>query len=469
MGAPLSRDLRIALLIGLVSAALRVAWVAGAHVTPISDFDLYHRHAAKLLETGEFGFRGRRAYITPGYPLFLAGVYAVTGGEQKAAQVAQALLGGVTSGLLAGLGMRLVSRRTGVIAGLLHALSPTALSYTALLASENLAPPLLLGSLLALLGTQRATDWRRLLYAALAGGLYAALLLTRPAALFMAPALLLVAVWRPLGPRWSPVAGVVWLLSFVAVMLPWSLRNQALGFSPLTLTTHGGYSWHKWISKWYPEGAPDAPAPLPRRLSEQDRNRVASQAVREWILSHPVEYARITLVQAARAVGTTADGWAVAYIPPTACRDAHMLAVHNHTQPVGITADEHRAEHLARDGVRRAVTRIRRVSAPLALVAAVLCLWRFRTYSLVLLPTVLYLGGVAGTIFIERYRELSNPLMMLLIAALLSDLIWDRGDLTPRIRRRTKLIVAGAAVAIALLIHAADLTGLLYDYPKLGS
>lgn len=469
MGIPLSRDVRIALLIGVISAALRVAWVAGAHVTPISDFDLYHRHAAKLLETGEFGFRGRRAYITPAYPLFLAGVYAVAGGEQKAAQVAHALLGGVTSGLLAGLGMRLVSRQTGVIAGLLHTLSPTALSYTALLASENLAPPLLLGSLLALLGSQRASDWRRLLYAALAGSLYAALLLTRPAALFMAPAFLLVAVWRPLGPRWSPVTGVVWLLSFVAVMLPWSLRNQALGFSPLTLTTHGGYSWHKWICKWYPEGAPDAPAPLPRRLSEQDRNRVASQAVREWILSHPVEYARIALVQAARAVGTTADGWAVAYIPPTAHRDAHMLAVHNHTQPVGITADEHRAEQLDRDGARRAVTRIRRVSAPLALVAAALCLWRFRTYGLVLLPAVLYLGGVAGTIFIERYRELSNPLMTLLIAALLSDLIWDRGDLAPRIRRRTKLIVAGAAVAIALLIHAADLTGLLYDYPKLGS
>lgn len=469
MGALFTHDVRIALLIGLVSAALRVAWVAGAHVTPISDFDLYHRHAAKLLETGEFGFRGRRAYITPGYPLFLAGIYAVTEGSQKAAQVAHALLGGVTSALLTGLGMRLVSRRTGVIAGLMHTLSPTALSYTALLASENLAPPLLLGSLLALRASQRATDRRRLVYAGLAGVLYAALLLTRPAALFMVPALMLVAVWRPLGPRWSPVAGVVWVLGFVLTMLPWSLRNQALGFSPLTLTTHGGYSWHKWICKWYPEDAPGAPAPLPRRLSELDRNRVASLAVRWWILSHPVDYARITLVQAARALGTTADGWAVAYIPPTARRDAHMLAVHNHTQPVGITAEEHRAEQLDRDGIRRAITRIRRVSAPLALVAAVLCLWRFRTYGMVVLPTALYLGGVAGTIFIERYRELSNPLMMLLIAALLSDLIWDRGDLTPRIRRRTKLIVAGAAVAIALLVHAADLTGLLYDYPKLGS
>jgi 4-amino-4-deoxy-L-arabinose transferase-like glycosyltransferase len=469
MTTPFARHLRIALLIGLVSAGLRLAWAAGAQVTPISDFELYHKHAVKLLEEGQFGFRGRRAYITPAYPLFLAGIYALAGCQPKAAQLVQTLLGGCSSAMLVYLGARLISLRTGGIAGLLHAFSLTALSYTALLASENLAAPLLLGSLLALLASQRAVGLRRLVYAGLAGALCAGLMLTRPAAVFMAPAFLLVAVWRPLGSRWSLATGLAWAASLALVMLPWSLRNQALGYSPLTLSTHGGYSWYGWIRKLHPKGAATGLTRLPRGVDEQARDRAARQAVRGWIASHPGRYARITLVQAARAVGTTADGWATSYIFPTARRDALMVAIQNHVEPVGLTAEQARAENLARDGARRVVSRLRRISAPLALVAAVLCLWRFRTFCPVLLPAGLYLAGVAGTIFIERYRELSNPLMMLLMAALLSDLIWDRGDLCPGLRRRTKLIVTGAAILAALTVHAADLTALLYDYPYLGS
>ena len=116
-----------------------MTWVAFARVTPISDFRGYDELAVNWLQSGHFSSVGSLAYRAPAYPGFLAAIYAIAGHSWRAAGFVQAVLGGVTSGLLVLLASRALSRRGSVIAGILHAVSPTALAYVPVLASETLA------------------------------------------------------------------------------------------------------------------------------------------------------------------------------------------------------------------------------------------------------------------------------------------------------------------------------------------
>lgn len=93
---------------------------------------------------------GRLAYRTPGYPGLLALIYLAVGHSWKAAAMFQALLGALTSGMLVLLAATVVSVRASAAAGLLHTFSPAALAYVPILASENLAIPLVVGGLLCL-------------------------------------------------------------------------------------------------------------------------------------------------------------------------------------------------------------------------------------------------------------------------------------------------------------------------------
>jgi hypothetical protein len=64
------------LTVGALSLALRAAWAAHAHVIPVSDFATYDALGWQLVTNGELP---ASAYRTPGYPAFLAAVYAVFG------------------------------------------------------------------------------------------------------------------------------------------------------------------------------------------------------------------------------------------------------------------------------------------------------------------------------------------------------------------------------------------------------
>jgi hypothetical protein len=88
------------MLVGFASLTLRVVWCTWAQATPVSDFNEYHSLAVDWCETGQFGQPWRMAYRTPGYPAFLSAVYTLSSPSPKAAAIAQAILGGLTSGMM---------------------------------------------------------------------------------------------------------------------------------------------------------------------------------------------------------------------------------------------------------------------------------------------------------------------------------------------------------------------------------
>lgn len=243
-----------------LALAVRLALVAATPgYEPAHDDAQYDRLACAILVTGSYprsgtspdrescGERpaedpGPSAFRPPGYPAFLAGVYAVTSPlpveRWTAARVVQALLG---TGLVALIGLiasRLWGRRAGLVAlGVGAVYLPLALVGASLL-PEVLFTTLVVGALAAVLaarGSARAPAW-----IAGAGLLVGLATLTRPnAAVVLLP--LAVAVARADG-RISLARPALLLAVAVATVAPWTIRNAIELEAFVPVSTHVGES-----------------------------------------------------------------------------------------------------------------------------------------------------------------------------------------------------------------------------------
>lgn len=443
---------RYALIVFLVALVIRVIWALVAKVTPISDFATYDAMATRWLETGHFG---ASAYRTPGYPAFLAAIYAVSGHSWVTAKLTQAVLGAVTSGLLVLLASRVVAPRTGLIAGLFYALSPTAIIYVAVLASENLAVLLVIVSLLcvACAGTEQGS--RRYLAMAGSGLCLGLLLLVRPAGLYFLPGWIVVAAYSFPRREWRLGPALVAVCVAGVVLAPWLIRNHLLGYGAFRLSTTGG------INAWMGNnedaitggGFPASQSPLAfSRLSPAERDSAHLALAIAWVREHPGRYLELSAVRLQRMLWTGADSWAAKYLFP--CYASDIVAI---KQYYGPDAGEFVEARVIEEGLtmhRRAVvvlTALRAVVAPLLLFGLLLAVARWRNYALVLAPALAYIAGLSLIFAKERFRELCDPLLIVPLAALLSDLAWGTTELGGRPSRRAKMIgaavLAGATVA----------------------
>lgn len=118
---------------------------------------------------------------TPVYPLFLAIVYSLTGGNYIWVGFFQGILSALTSALTYLIGQRLFGRRTGLIAGMLSAFSLLSIIYSSKILTEILFTILLVSSIWCIIKfwIRRSTRW--LLVSAFLLGMA---ILCRPVALY---------------------------------------------------------------------------------------------------------------------------------------------------------------------------------------------------------------------------------------------------------------------------------------------
>lgn len=453
--------LRTALIVVLVSASVRLIWTANATITPVSDFAGYHALAKQILSEGSFGREGGQAYRTPAYPLFLAAIYAVFGAEWKNAAFVQALMSAVTSGLLVLLATRVVSVRAACIAGLLHALWPTSLAYVPSLASENLAEPLVVLGILLLAVADDHTGARQKGLIAASGAACGLLLLARPAGLLFVPAWLLLSAYslRKRAPR--PVSGALFLMSVMIVVGPWLIRNHKIGLGITTLATTGGVNLHMGNNDLARHGGWNSPALFLEwdDLPESERNAKYAGLALQWIQSNPGRYLQLCMVRLARYMGTVPDGWAALFLQPTHEVDrAHLLSIRQRTSKVA-AANLILADFKA---TRRANARyleyVRIIVAPLTLAALLLSFGRWRDWAPIVGPAACYVAGICASFGGERFRVLSDPFLLILLGALLSDLFCRSNDLSKRASLAFKWTV------VAICVHAllfAQTTGVI--------
>ncbi len=228
-------DLAALLLIGLVAAGLRLAFLYRAPVFLTGDSQSHYLPGFDLAHGLGFDPELRRP---PGYAFFVAGVIAALGEELRALAFAQHILGTATALLTYLLGRLTFGRLAGLVGGLFAALDGALILSEHSVMTESLFSTLLVGALVALvLGARDARAPRTWPWFVLAGVLLGLASLTRPVAQILLP---LVPIWLLLiHRRWGlALRGSVLVgLGFVLLVGPWMFRNLAEHGS---LTASGG-------------------------------------------------------------------------------------------------------------------------------------------------------------------------------------------------------------------------------------
>jgi 4-amino-4-deoxy-L-arabinose transferase-like glycosyltransferase len=185
---------------------------------------------------------------SPGLPLFVAGVYELTGGvHERTARLVLALIGALSILFTYLIGRRLSGPAAGLIGAAAIAVYPALLEYQGMLMGEPLAAALLSGAVLAALwaaaGEAQARGsslglGRWLLPAALFG----ALALVRPEYLGVALLVSLVVLAREVRVDWrrSAAAAAILLIGVAIVVVPWTLRNAIALDRFVPVSTGGG-------------------------------------------------------------------------------------------------------------------------------------------------------------------------------------------------------------------------------------
>lgn len=234
--------LLIALLLRMAAAAWWEARLPPGVVFALPDSHSYWE-LARTIAAGEpyqFGSDRARVFRAPGYPLILAGVMWISGGNASplAARLAGAVMGTLAVGGVYLLARRLFDAPVAVLAALCAALYPGAIALSVFILSEAAFVPLMILHLALWVIAWQSTDrWPAWCWS-LGSGLAAALAtLARPSWLLFVPAAivagLLLSAQRT---RHLELAALV-LAGLILGMLPWWVRNAQLTgrFVPTTL------------------------------------------------------------------------------------------------------------------------------------------------------------------------------------------------------------------------------------------
>lgn len=252
-------------------------------------YAVFDRQAQAILDRQEPLFwisdssRTDRIIYPPGYPLWMAFIYALTGARSPASvQRVQMVLDSLSVLLLVGIGTTAYRWSVGLVAGTLAALSPLLAAGGATPNADALTSWLVLGAVWFLLLAAKTESTRgntlvsqRIAYAAAAGALLglASWFRVNPLLLFVAwPAALLLfvrATWRLR--LWLSGALV---LSTLLVISPVVIRNLVV-FYPQVAPIGLGVGWNLWAGIGETERGAEFGAPCcDQQMIEQDRREM---------------------------------------------------------------------------------------------------------------------------------------------------------------------------------------------------
>jgi 4-amino-4-deoxy-L-arabinose transferase-like glycosyltransferase len=171
----------------------------------------------------------------PGYPFFLAAIYALAGHSYPAVKIVQSVIGAFTCVIVLLIGERLFSTRVGMIAASIAVVYPFLVVYTGFLLSETLFVFLSLVFLYALV---RLREQYSVWWVAFAGFMLGLMNLTRPMSLLL-PLLLLFWAWIEFGDKRRAIAIVgIMVLMMMVPIVPWTVRNYVVTHSFIPIASH---------------------------------------------------------------------------------------------------------------------------------------------------------------------------------------------------------------------------------------
>ena len=297
-----------------------------------SDSHSYWELARTIAEGKPYQFDSPDAKVfrTPGYPVVLAPLFWIWGGEPPvwAARAESAVLGTLGVGAVYFLGVMAFDGRVGYLAAWLAAVLPGSVGLGVYVLSEAAFAPLLVLNAALVVAAWRAS-WRSAsLGLALAAGLCAAAAtLMRPSWLLFTPLAIVVGalLFPPRGRQL--LLGAAMLAGLVLGMAPWWVRNYRIigHFVPTTLQVGAslydglspqatGASEMSFVPRFVaeerteerateraaPPGAVPPEAAAPREPFEYRLDRRMFAAAASWARQHPLDVARLAVVKFAR-------------------------------------------------------------------------------------------------------------------------------------------------------------------------
>ncbi len=213
------------------------------HPPLVTDAYNYDVMTKQFLDKGFWGYNDTvpNALITPGYPLFLSIIYAMSGYGQgsplTAVRVVQALIGALTCLIVYLIARKLINRKCGIIAGFIYALYPPFIWSPTLILTETLYNFLFLLyiylQILVLSSRSKAVSFS-------CGLTFAAAVMVRPLVfpLFFLPFLAHFILKRD----WSIIKMFGFsLLGVLVIMVPWWIRNIITMDKFILLATQTGF------------------------------------------------------------------------------------------------------------------------------------------------------------------------------------------------------------------------------------
>jgi len=228
------------LAIAVSAFLLRVISIFVVEPSLTSDPLMYHNLARSLLENGTYTLGGTvTAYRPPGYPFFLAALYALPGSDILAVRLVQSMVDALVCVLVFRLGRRIYSSKEGVAAAVILAVYTPYILYSQALFSETLFTFLLLLLLDSLVSRSEERG------GAITAGILLGLGTFLKPVMIIFPAILVL--WNRLrGDHTGRALKRALLVSLFLVITvsPWLVRNR-VSLGEWVFTTNGGVNL--WI------------------------------------------------------------------------------------------------------------------------------------------------------------------------------------------------------------------------------
>ena len=310
-GRARNKQLLTLILAAAILIRIPIALLMGDQVTVlpgIHDQVSYDALARSLLDGRGYSFTKNWYPFTPAntptahwsflYPLYLAGVYAVTGYHPLAARLLQGIVGGALVCYLVYLiGRRVTDEVTGLVGAALAAVYGYFIYYNMALMTETFFIVLVLFSLYLGLELKEKPVLARWALLGLALGMAG---LLRQTVLLFVPFLLLWLFWELKKSKvhwWHFAVPIVIVVLFIA---PWTIRNYVVYHRFLPLNSNAGYAFyasnHPHLgTRWSND---HIVVPVPEELAGQNEaelNKALTRKGMEFILADPGRYLRLTL------------------------------------------------------------------------------------------------------------------------------------------------------------------------------
>lgn len=228
-----------------IAFLLRIAWIVAVSPRELTSDPYFYDKTAQKIVSGD-GYRNGKlfAYRPPGYPYFLAGIYAIFGHNLFIVKIIQALLSTASCIVIYLIVKMLLEEYTALLSASIFATYPQFIRYSGELWSETLFIFLFLVFLLFLFKFLENNSCKNGIIAGIALGITA---LTREIAfLFIGP----IAIWLFMNtfPQ-NKVKNFLKNFSVVCIfmiitILPWVIRNYQVFHKFIPISTNGGINFY---------------------------------------------------------------------------------------------------------------------------------------------------------------------------------------------------------------------------------